>query len=165
MTLYEIDEQIRQIIEQGFTVDEETGEVISDLTALEELQAQREQKIENTLLYIKNVNAEMTAIRNEEKLLTQRRKTLENKSNRLKEYIKFILDGENFNTPKVQVRFRHTPVVSLDNDFITWAMQNNSDLLRYKEPEADKTAIGKLLKAGENIPHATLEQSLSMTIK
>ena len=49
MTLYEINEAIRNAIELGF--DPETGEIL-DASALEQLQMDRDEKIENICLYI-----------------------------------------------------------------------------------------------------------------
>lgn len=165
MTIYEIDDQIRQIIEQGFTVDEETGELLTDLSRLDELQILREQKIENTACYLKNIAAEANELKVEENNLKERRRVLDNKIARLKDYLKYALGGENFTAPRAQIRFRHSTIVSIDSDFIEWAEKHDPDLLRYKDPEPDKTAIGKLLKAGDSVPHASLVDNLSMTIK
>lgn len=49
MTLYEINEQIQKAIELGF--DPETGEIL-DASALEQLQIDRDEKIENICLYM-----------------------------------------------------------------------------------------------------------------
>ena len=59
MNIYEIDNAMMSLI------DEETGE-IKDFTAFEELQMQREEKIENVALWYKNLVAESKAIREEE---------------------------------------------------------------------------------------------------
>ena len=55
MTLWEINDNIRKAIEQGF--DEETGEIF-DASDLEALQIQRDEKIESIALYIKDLTAE-----------------------------------------------------------------------------------------------------------
>ena len=165
MTLYDINSQIQQIIDNGISVDPETGEITSDLSDLESLQLAREEKIENTLLYIKNLVAESKAIKEEENALADRRKALENKASRIKLYIERMLNGESFQSAKVAVQYRNTTSVSLSDGFIEWAKENRPELLRVKEPEANKTAITKLLKAGETIEGAILEKNLSMTIK
>ena len=165
MTLYEINAQIKELIEQGFTVDEETGEILSDLSALEDLEAAREEKIENILLYYKNLTADAKAIREEEKRLAERRKALENKAARLKEYADFTLSGEKFSTPRVSVSYRKVKNVVINEEFFEWAAKDRPELLRWKAPEADKTAIAKLLKAGRELPGASIEEGLSMSIK
>ena len=59
MTLFEINEQIQKAIELGF--DPETGEIL-DASALEQLQIDRDEKIENICLYIKDLTAEAKAL-------------------------------------------------------------------------------------------------------
>lgn len=164
-SLYEINSQISEIIEKGFAIDEETGEIISDLSELEELQAEREIKIENTLLFYKNLKAEAKMLKDEEAALKARREKCEKKADKLKDFIEYILAGENFKTAKVAVSYRTSKSVNVSDGFVEWATKNRPELLRVKEPEADKTALRKLLTAGEEIPGASFEENLSMTIK
>ena len=63
MTLYEIDAQLEEMLEQ---VDPETGELLCDMEQLEALSLERDRKLENLALYIKNRDAEAKAIREEE---------------------------------------------------------------------------------------------------
>ena len=46
MTLYKIQAQIAQILDTGFAVDEETGEVLADESSLDELKMAEEEKLE-----------------------------------------------------------------------------------------------------------------------
>ena len=62
MNVYEIDNEMLSLI------DEETGE-IKDYEAFEELQMQKEEKIENVSLRYKNLVDEIKAIREEVKSL------------------------------------------------------------------------------------------------
>lgn len=160
MTIYEIDESIRQIIENA---DQDTGEI--DGEALDALQMARDAKVENLALAVKNMTAEAKAIRDEEAALATRRRSLENAAKRAKDYLERVLDGEAFKSAKCAVTWRKTKRVDIDNDFVLWAIENNDSLLRYKDPEPDKTAIGELLKAGATIPHATLVEATSLSIK
>ena len=89
MTLYEIQDNIRKAIEQGF--DEETGEIL-DTNALEALEIQRDEKIENIALFIKNLKAEAEAIKAEKMNLAKRQQTAENKAEWLKQYLTKCLD-------------------------------------------------------------------------
>ena len=63
MTLYDINEEISNCI----MVDEETGECIVDEARLAELQLERDAKVENIAMYIKNLAAEQPAIQAEPK--------------------------------------------------------------------------------------------------
>ena len=74
LKLYEIDAAIDAAIEAG--TDPETGE-ITNLEELTALQMQREEKLENIALYIKNLSAIATALKNEIDVLNERRKRTE----------------------------------------------------------------------------------------
>ena len=162
MKIYEIDQAIESLMNQ---VDEETGEILFDPEKLEELQMEKDTKIENLACFIKNASSDIKALRDEEKALAERRKSLENRVDRAREYLSFVLKGEKFSTPKVAISYRTSTKVETDPEFIAWAKENWKDLLRIKEPEADKVAIGALLKSGQDVPHACLVSETSMTIK
>lgn len=158
MNIYEIDNAMFSLI------DEETGE-IKDYEAFEELQMQREEKIENTALWYKNLVAESKAIREEEKALAERRKSLENKAESLKNFVNRTLNGNKFSTSKVAISYRKSTAVEVDDEFIDYAMKNNSDLLTYKQPEPNKAVIKEMLQVGFDIPHAELVERNNMSIK
>ena len=158
MNIYEIDNAMFSLI------DEETGE-IKDYEAFEELQMQKEEKIENVALWYKNLIAESKAIREEEKALAERRKSLENKAEQLKDYVSRALQGNKFATPKVAISYRKSTAVEVDDEFIDYAMKNNSDLLTYKQPEPNKAVIKEMLQGGFDIPHAELTVRNNMSIK
>ena len=79
MTLYEIESAIVDCF------DPETGELL-DAAAFEDLQLERSTKIENIACWIKDLNSDVDAIRAEEKVLADRRRSLENKAENLKTY-------------------------------------------------------------------------------
>ena len=105
MTLYEINEQIRNAIEYG--CDPETGEII-DVDALEELEMARDEKIENICLYIKDLKAEAAAIKAEKDALDARMKASSRKAESLTNYLQQELAGERFKTSKVAISYRKT---------------------------------------------------------
>lgn len=70
MNLYEINNQIRRILDNGFNgeIDPETGEILSEGEHdLETLEIMRQDKLEAIALYIKNTLALADEIRQEEK--------------------------------------------------------------------------------------------------
>lgn len=158
MNIYEIDNAMFSLI------DEETGE-IKDYEAFEELQMQREEKIENTALWYKNLVAESKAIREEEKALAERRKSLEHRAESLKNFVNQALQGNKFSTSKVAISYRKSTAVEVDDKFIDYAMKNNNDLLTFKRPEPNKTVIKEMLQGGFDIPHAELVERNNMSIK
>ena len=163
MTIYEIDSKIQELLDSG--VDEETGELITDMDALMDLQMERDRKVENLACAVKNMEAEAKAIRDEEKRLAERRKALEAKAARAEDYLAFVLNGEKFSSARVTVGWRKTTKTEVDDSFTEWAKTNAPDLLRFKEPEPDKTAISAALKAGRKLNGAALTTTVSMTIK
>lgn len=162
MTIYEINEQIMELLTQ---VNEETGEALFDESKLEALTMERDRKVENLALAWKNLTAEAKAIKAEEDSLAKRRKSAENAAERAKSYLEFVLAGETYKSPKVAVSYRKSESVEPAPGFMDWALTNDDTLIRYKEPEADKTAIKKALKDGKEIPFVELVTKTSMTIK
>lgn len=162
MTLYEIDRAIEDTL--LLAIDPETGEVKDEalLDQFEQLQMDRDQKIENIGCFIKNLEADAAAIKAEAKNLAARAKAAENKAEHLREYLQFCLGGEKFNTPRLAVSFRHSKKVEVDPDRL---YDIPEEYLRYKEPEPDKKAIGDALKAGQDIPGCELVENVSMIIK
>lgn len=162
MTLYEIDEEIQELLSE---VDPETGELITDYAALDALLMEREAKIENIVLFIKNLSSDVRELKAEESALAERREKAEKKVERLREYVSHALGGEKFQTPRCCVSFRKSTALKLGEGFTEWAKEHADTLLRYKEPEPDKTAIKAALAGGAEIPDAKLVQNTTMTIK
>lgn len=162
MRLYEINAALEELLNQQ---DPETGELTCDLDQLDTLMMERDEKLEGLALYCKNADAEAKAIREEEKTLAERRRSLENKAERAKGFLAEQLAGEKFTTPKVAVSWRKSQAVQLDDDFLPWAKQYGDRYLSYKDPDPDKKAIAAALKAGEAVPGAELVTNLNMQIK
>lgn len=158
MTLYEISQQIRNAIDFGY--DPETGEILDD-TALKELEMERDEKLENLILWVKDIRAEEEAIQNEEKALKARREANHRKGDSISQYIQNMLGGKKFSTARCAVSYRKTTAVNiLDVNLIP------AEYRRVKvTEEPDKTAIKNAIKAGNTIPGASLEERQSMSIK
>ena len=160
MKLYEIDQKIMEL------VDKETGELL-DYEAFEQLQMERDGKIENMACWFKELTATAKAIREEEVALAERRRVIENKADSLKDYLGRILNGEKFQSAKCAISFRKSTSVSVDDydAVLAWAVENEVHCFRHKEPELDKAEIGKRLKAGEAIPGVSLAEKTSVSVK
>ena len=163
MTLYEIEDAILQC------VDQETGEII-DQAKLDALQMEREKKIENVALWIKDLRAEADAIANEVKNLTARKKAAENKAEQLKAWLAEALAGEIFKTSKVRVSYTHSTRLNVTDeqsvvDFIQSHYQDPEEFLKYTQPEIRKDAVKAEIKMGVQIPGACVEQTESVVIK
>ena len=118
MKLYEIDNAILDCI------DTETGEVI-DIDKLNELQLERDTKIENVACWIKDLKAEAEAIKAEKLALAERQKAAENKAESLKKWLAYALDGEKFSTARCSVSFRKTESVEVTEDGLEALMKGH----------------------------------------
>lgn len=156
MTLYEINEQIQKAIELGF--DPDTGEIL-DASALEQLQMDRDEKIENICLYIKDLVAESKALADEAKALSERKERSARKAESLKNYLQAMLGGQKWKSSKAAVSYRKTQAVVIDD-----INALKPEFMRVKT-EPDKTAIKDVLKAGAAVAGAHLEDRQSMSIK
>lgn len=166
MNLYEIKSEIAAAIESMFdTVNEETGEVdAGTVERLESLQAEKSEKIENCGLYLKNIDSEIAALDAEIKKLTARKKTKENKRDRLKEYVKpFIEEMENkkFESARVVFSLRSSESVNITDESAI-----SAEYMKTKtETTPDLTAIKKAIKAGAVVSGAELITKNSLQIK
>lgn len=157
MTIYEIDNAILQLI------DPETGELL-DYDAFVALNMERDTKVENIALWVKELRAEADAINNEMTALKKRKESATNKADRLEEYLSNILDGKKWSSPKAAITFRESASVQVDTGFVAWALLNNDELLSFKEPEPSKKAI-KAYLADHECAYARMVTNRSMTIK
>lgn len=163
MSLYEIDSRIKAIIDGLYDSVDENGEVGEvDFTELEQLQEDRKTKLENIALYIKNTEAEAKAIKAEEEKLTKRRKSLENKAERLRDLMIYSMQASQeptLETARCKAKLKDNEVTEiLDLESIP------KEYIKVKvDKSADKTAIKKAIKAGEEITGAQL--SIHTTIK
>ena len=96
MNLFEIENEIMNCW------DQETGEIL-DSDRLDQLEMERDTKIENIALYIKNLTADAEALKAEKQSFAERQKAPENKAELLKKYHATYLAGQKFSTPRVAI--------------------------------------------------------------
>ena len=152
MTLYEIDSAIIGCM------DEETGEIIEG--AMEELELDNIQKAENIALSIKNDAAMAKALKEEIDKLTQRLRTCNNGIDRKKKYLPYLLGDKKLKTARVSVSYRNSESVTIDD-----LGSLTEEYIRIPEPQADKTAIKKAIKAGKEVAGAHIETSKSVIVR
>lgn len=158
MTIYEINEEILNCI------DLETGEII-DIDRLNDLQLERDTKIENVACWIKELKAEAEAIKAEKLILAERQKVAENKAESLKKWLAYALDGQKFKTSKCSISYRKSEAVEVTEEGLNNLMQEHNELLTYKAPEPNKKAIKDALKDGLSVEGVQLVQNTSTIIK
>lgn len=152
MTLYEIDSAIMGCM------DEETGEIIEG--AMEELELDNIQKAENIALSIKNDTAMAKALKEEIDKLTQRLRTCNNSIDSKKKYLPYLLGDKKLKTARVSVSYRNSESVTIDD-----LGSLTEEYIRIPEPQADKTAIKKAIKAGKEVTGVHLETTKSVIVR
>lgn len=158
MTLYEIDKEIQALITDD-------GE-IEDIERFDALAMERDKKIENVGCWVKNLDAEAAAMREEEKTLAERRHRLESKAERLKAYLDHALDGAKFESPRVAISYRKSKAVEIQDEavFKAWAMDYAPALLKVAYT-IDKTGVKNYIAGGAECPCAVIAERQSMQVK
>lgn len=152
MKLFEIDQAIMDCVN-------EDGEVI-DVERLNELEMEREAKIEAVCLWKKEFDAEAKALDEEIKKLQQRKKIDVSKSDYLNKWVGMALNGTKFKTPRVAVSYRHSTATEFDGDVNDLAEEYCTIK---KTPSL--TAIKEALENGVVIDGARLVERESVIIK
>ena len=154
--LYDI---VRDIEDFEYEIDEETGEILN-ANQLDALELEKDNKIEQLCLYIKNLKSDAAAYKAEKDSFAKKQKAAENKAESIKGYVEYILSGDKFKTDRVTVSYRKSEQVEcLDMSLV------DDDYLRFKEPELDKTKIKKALKDGIKVGGCMLVERQNMQIK
>lgn len=145
-------------------VDPDTGEISEDsYSVIEQLEMERDTKIENIGCWIKNLEADAAAIKAEAKAMSDRAKAAEKKAEGLRGYLAAILAGEKWSSPKVAISWRKSVAVEIDEAELP---ELPEQYLRTKTTiEPDKTAIKDALKAGEYIEGCRLVEKNNISIK
>ncbi len=154
-SLYEIDRDIQAFIDGLFEMADENGEVDIDMDILTDLKEQRQTKLENIALYIKNLASEASAIKEEENSLSERRKRLERKCERLKGILVRSMTENNekeISSPRYCAKIRDSKATEIYDDKIL-----PPEFIVGKTTYApDKTAIKKAIEAGNEVAGARI---------
>lgn len=160
MKLWEIDNALMELF------DPETGEIL-DAEQWDALQMEREKKLESVACWVKNLLSDAEALKAEKDALAAREKAARNKAERLTAWLENALQGEKLNTARCAVNYRKSAAVEIPDEelFIMYADKECNDLLTYKPPVPNKTAIKAALKDGRFIPGVQLVEKMNMQIK
>lgn len=153
MTLYEIDQEILSC------VDDETGEIFN-ADKFDALMMERDARVENLCLWVKNLKAEAEAIKAEKDNLAARQKAKENKMNSIKQFLTNYLETTSFETPKVKVSFRRSETLEVAEDAYI-----PEEFLKFKEPDIDKAGLKAALKEGLALRGCHIQTNYNIQIK
>lgn len=165
--IYPINEAMERFFES--IVDEETGEVTMSeeemQTALDELQMEFDDKIEQLRNEVINLNAEAEALKLEKAKLDKRKKSAENGAERAKRFLAYLLQGEKYKKGAVSISYRKSErlVIEDEEELRKWAKLNGPGLL--KEPELREGDIKTAIKNGAAIPFAHVEPRNNVQVK
>lgn len=163
-TLYELSDAIRQVIDRGFALNEETGEITFDETNLDELRLMFHDKAEACALYVKDQRALAKAIRDEERSLAERRRSAERRADRVERYLLAHIDelpDRRLETPRVALSTRRSTAVEVVND----GMVPDEYMTCKITKTVNRDAIRKALKAGESVPGCQLDERTHVIIR
>ena len=171
MKLYEVNLAIEELFAQ-LEIDPETSEITASnddiLTQLHALQLERQSILEYLAKLTLNIRSDVTALKEEEKRLRERRAALEYRDERLMQILDRECDGEKTDCGVATVSYRATSRVDvLDSEkAVRWLKHNKHlDCFRIPVPEVAKAEVKKLLKAGQKVPGTTLVQDVSCSLK
>ena len=172
MTLYEINAQFTEAIElyeNGVdeVVDTETGEVKSLADVLAELNMSREQKIENTVRYIKNLRADSESARAEAANLIERADRFDKKAEQLEAYLLSQLgDCKKMETPlyTLKVRTSKSTCCPTDEEAIQRLPRGFWNIKTTVKVTPDKKAIKAALEKGEKLEGCSIVENKRLSI-
>ena len=164
MNLYELNQNFNNLVSVlENTEDENLKELIKN--SMDQLALETNEKIENIIKYIKNLEATATALETEVKRLNDRKVKTLKKVDHLKNYLKDFtntLDSKKYNTGIFNISIRKNAAsVIVDNEFLVPDEFCKTEVIR----KVDKVALKEKLKAGEVIEGVKLQQTESIIIK
>lgn len=140
-------------------VDLSTGEIL-DTAAFDQLQMERDEKIENIALWIKNLRSEALAYKNEKDTFAEKQKRAENKAESLTKYLASVLGGKKFKSVKADITWRKSTSLNVQE-----GAQAPEKFLRYKQAELDKKALTDALKGGAEIAGFELVEKNNIQVR
>lgn len=160
MKLYEISDALRTALEH-IEVDEETGEVLS-ADELHAVEAAANDKIEATALYLRELDAEAKAAKDEADRMIARVKSMQKRSDYLKSMLLDALHATGkVKTARVTVSIRTTQAVEVSEGAdLPEAFQTVKTTV-----SPNKVAIKQALLDGIEVPGCHLEARESVSIR
>ncbi len=174
MNLYDLSaeyETLYQALEELGNEETETELRQAYIDTLEGLSGEFDEKAEAVAIIAKRFAAEAEAVKQERIRLEEREKVKTKKYKLLKEYL--LTNMQRARKSKVETA---RTVISIRNNaesvqiedsvaFLAWAEKHDDTLLTYKPPEISKTAVKDAIRAGKQLPGASLVRTQTLQIK
>lgn len=160
MKLYEISDAIRAALDH-IDVDPETGEILN-ADNLHAVEAEASEKIEATALYLRELDAEAKAAKDEADRMIARVKSMQKRSDYLKSMLLEALHATGkVKTARVSVSIRTTQAVAIDEG----ANLPEAYTTVKTTVSPNKIAIKQALLDGVEVPGCSLEARESVSIR
>ena len=163
MNLFEINQHLRAIVNNGFSADLETGELLFDESQLNDLENTKAEKLLAIGKMIKEKEAFAKSIKDQEKIMGERRKNIENEVARLKEWALFNMgESDKFEDAQIKVSYSKG---SESVDVYDLTSLESKYFIEKNTYTPDKKALKEALKSGEFIKGVKLQRKPSVRIK
>lgn len=160
-SLWEIDERL---MNYQMEFDPDTGEWVNE-DEYNAIQMDKDEKIENTALVIKNKQYLLDALKDEKRNLDDRIKVLTNEIDRLKQRVGFSLGYKPFETPKCKISFRKSKsVVVTDEDKIPKKFFKTEKVTKLMKDEVKKY-LASIEGSNKKCNWAKLEEKQNLQLK
>lgn len=168
-SLYEFGKEfqvLKDLVDNDLEFNDSTGEVIDNSVAISELYNELNMsfsdKLDNTMRYVSMIDGESDTLEKEIKRLQAKKKTLDNKSDRLRCLVKDTLiaaDIDNFKSSIYSFRIGHSEAVDVED-----VEMLPTKYVRTKY-EADKKAIKEDIKKGFSVIGAKIVINKNLVVK
>ena len=169
--LYQLDIQIEMLM--ASFVDEETGEANCTEEEMEKAIAELGMEFDKKILALRNsyletelnakrISAEAKVLREEAANVQKRATALQNRADRIKRFLAYLLNGERFEKDGAKITYRKSEECVIDDKFLVWAKNNRPELLDMRVKKADVKAA---IKAGDKLSFAHIEERSNIQIK
>lgn len=153
-TLYSLSTALQTAIDGGYTIDEETGEILWSPNQVDELEVSLQDKAEACAVVLKSKKAFAQDIKDEIDALDKRLKTLQRQIARMEDYVLRCVEinGEAIETPKCRLGTRKSTVLEVLDEGKIPSMY----IKRTVTEKPDKIMIKQALKDGKTVPGCAL---------
>lgn len=176
MNFYELDRTIDQLVENGFVINEETGEVVFEAPDLDKLQGELNDKINYLIGKYKNLDVTADAVKKQGETFMDRAKRYKAKADNIKKFLDYYSASKGITSTQIfdngELSFRKSTAMNIldENKFFEWIEEHPEYREKYLEeqkPTIIKKAVSKDLKENKdlNIPGIELSFKNNIQIK
>ena len=155
-TLYELNQKFNEF---EFEIDEETGEILN-AEELDKIELERNEKLENIGLWIKNLESDAEAYKREKDSFAEKERLAKNKVESLKKYLNFVLNGDTFKSDRVNITYRKSTALNVIDEYVI-----PKKYFVKQAPKLDKKAVKDAIKSGKKVKGTEIIEKENIQIK